>query len=405
MPRKKIVKLPQHVYLKDKKWYVGLNFPTNARLKDGRVKYQQINRRCFPETEDRAKEIIAQIRADRTKQAENSPTNPHQTLNRFIELFLAAKKKSLSRRTFDFYTTQFEQHIKENEFGALILSKIKPLDVQYFYDSLKCADKKTAASADAVRKLHQFLSAALNQAVRWETLAKNPAKAVILPKKEKSTVAAFSKEETKKFLETCRKSNDYIVFEFALETGMRPEEYLALTWNDIDFENQTVEINKAIAFNFKGGGFDEKDTKTVGSTRTLKFSAEMAGRLNIHRIKQIQFIKSLKEKLTAAKKETIKNFKDFNLIFPATNGKPWSRLNLNRRTFKAALKLAGLDETKFSLYSLRRTAATLLASKINPRELADFLGHTDISTAMKYYVKTSEDSKTKASNALAEMFY
>lgn len=422
MPRKKPVeKLPVHVHIKKGDWYVGLNFPDRERTA-GRITYQQIARRCEPETSERAVELAAEIKADYAASQAAAPHHSNQTVAAFSENFINAKKASLSRRTVEFYQAQHDRHVKDSEFGKLLLAQIKPLDVQRFYDAARAA----GASSDAVRKLHQFLSAALNQAVRWETIPKNPVKGVILPKKKKPDTAALSPVEARRFIETCRKSSDYIIFEFALETGTRPQEYLAVTWDDIDLTNRAVHIRRAVAFGFTGGGYEFKETKTDGSNRTLLFSPQLAERLTAARAAQEKTIFDLKKQIknfiapktkkpnlrqlrhiAAHRKavEKIKNFNEFNLVFPSATGKPWSRLNLNRRDFKEVLKLAELDAKKFSLYSLRRTAATLLAAKINPKELAAFLGHTDVATTFRFYVLTDADSAAKTSNEISDLLY
>lgn len=419
MPRRKTPeKLPKHVHRKKGEWYVGLNFPKAARSESGKIIYQQIARRCEPKTADRASEVVALIKAEYALRAAAAPANPHRTALEFLRLFVAAKKKSVERRTFDFYAAQIRQHVEDSNFAQIKLTDLKPLDVQNFYDGKTC-------SADAIRKLHQFLGAAFNQAVKWEAIPKNPAAGVILPKKTKSNVAAFTIAEAQKFIEICRQTDDRIVLEFALESAARPEEYLALDWSDIDLEARTAHIRRAVAVGFRGGGFEFKATKTLGSNRTIIFSEQMRARLILHRQGQQKKIAELRREIksdaannkkntsrqirAAVKRATAKTIFDdylkYNLVFPSSTGKPQSRLNLNRRDFKDILSAAGLDTAKFSLYSLRRTAATLLASKINPKELAAFLGHTDVSTTMKYYVMVTEDSRYKASLALSEIFY
>jgi integrase len=425
MPRKKKqAELPKYVHLKNGDWYVGINFPTAARRASGAIIYDQHARRCFPETAERALELATEITESYKANSSSNPNPESQTVNRYLEVFLEAKRKSLARRTIEFYTEQYDWYVKKSAFGVRLLADIKPLDIQKFYDDLQTGG---ATSGCMIRKLHQFLSTAFNQAVLWESILKNPVKGVILPKKQKPDTHAMTGAEVKTFLGECKKTNKNIVFEFALETAMRPEEYLALTWDDIDLDRQTVTVRRALAVGFKGGGFEFKETKTDGSNRTMTFSTELASRLELHREIQKKTIARLKEKekktvlLKHIQKKgklyarrvkrrrtaalLINNYAEFNLIFPSATGTPMSRLNLNRRDFKAVLKSANLDTKRFSLYSLRRTTATLLASKINPKELAAFLGHTDVATSMKFYVMITDDSKYKATNAMSAFLY
>ena len=57
------------------------------------------------------------------------------------------------------------------------------------------------------------------------------------------------------------------LFEFALLTGRRPEEYLALQWPDIDFERATAMAQRVLIRHKNGWTFDEPKTK--GSRRPV----------------------------------------------------------------------------------------------------------------------------------------
>jgi integrase len=52
---------------------------------------------------------------------------------------------------------------------------------------------------------------------------------------------ALSVEECCRFLEVAQKSEWFTLLALALTTGMRPSEYLALRWSDIDWQRGTAE--------------------------------------------------------------------------------------------------------------------------------------------------------------------
>lgn len=72
-----------------------------------------------------------------------------------------------------------------------------------------------------------------------------------------------------------------LVFEFALLTGMRPEEYLALQWSDVDITTGAAQIKRALVRHKKRWGFEEP--KTARSSRTVFLSAMLLAKLQAHK--------------------------------------------------------------------------------------------------------------------------
>lgn len=234
----------------------------------------------------------------------------------------------------------------------------------------------------------------------------------------------MTKAEVAAFLRVCRKDPDYLVFEFALETGMRPQEFLAISWKNMDLKTGKAKVVEAIATGFQGGGFEVKIPKTDASYRTIVISEDLLARLRHHRDRQLQRIAQLKDlassspvlshmkrKGTNFKKrqqirkhaaETIANFEKYDLVFPSSIGLPESRLNLNRRQFKDALTAAKIDPSKYSLQSLRHTNLSMLADTWPPKRLQKHAGHARITTTLEYYVHVDEYSGDDAGSAFAE---
>jgi integrase len=69
--------------------------------------------------------------------------------------------------------------------------------------------------------------------------------------------------EAAKFLDAFKSTRMSALFIFALTTGMRPQEYLALKWSDINLSKGTVTVRRAIVWSQKKGvgwHFDEPKT-------------------------------------------------------------------------------------------------------------------------------------------------
>jgi len=115
------------------------------------------------------------------------------------------------------------------------------LDVQNLYSELR----ERGISAKTVRNVHQVLSSALTQAVRWKMLVQNPCALCELPRREKKEMQSLSAEPVTGFLDVARDDKWFVTFLIAIETGTRPEEYLGLRWSDVDFENRVVCVRRA----------------------------------------------------------------------------------------------------------------------------------------------------------------
>lgn len=86
-------------------------------------------------------------------------------------------------------------------------------------------------------------------------IIKDFSRAIVVPKdtEEKklskiNDVKPFNLSEQEKFIEAIRGHDLELLFLTALNSGLRHGELLALTWNDIDFENDIIRMNKTVKY-------------------------------------------------------------------------------------------------------------------------------------------------------------
>ena len=91
-------------------------------------------------------------------------------------------------------------------------------------------------SARTIEYANAVLRSALRQAVRWKMLPEDPCVGVDLPRVKRKEMEALSVDECRRFLEVAEESESFPLLALALTTGMRPSEYLALKWSDIDWQ-------------------------------------------------------------------------------------------------------------------------------------------------------------------------
>jgi len=117
--------------------------------------------------------------------------------------------------------------------GTRILASLSPLEIQAAYQVM--VDRKL--SARTVRYAHAVLRAAIRQAIRWQLLLHDPTQGAELPGEQCREMSVLTTEQARSFLRTASHSPQACLFAVALTTGIRPSEYLALCWRDIDWGN------------------------------------------------------------------------------------------------------------------------------------------------------------------------
>lgn len=203
---------------------------------------------------------------------------------------------------------------------------------------------------------------------------------------------SLSPEEVHRFLEAASGDRFGIIFAFALATGMRPGEHLALRWQDIDWAAKSVRVERALSYGKNGPYFAEP--KTEKSKRIIPLPPSLVRDLKEHGRQQA------KERLAAGA-----TYENLDLVFATSLGTPLNERNLLQRHFKPVVKAAGLPET-VRLYDLRHTCATLLMlAGENPQVVAERLGHSQISLTLDVYSHVLPTMQQSATDRLERLLY
>jgi len=306
-------------------------------------------------------------------------------LNKWLE---DVAKPRLRESTFSSYEAVLKNYVKPT-LGAKRLSDIQAYEVQKLYNDLK----KQGLSSRTVRYAHVVFSSAMKQAIKWKMLMQNPCDLCELPRLEKTEMKYLSPEETTKFLDVAKETKHFVLFLLSIESGMRPEEYLALQWKDIDFQQQALSVRRAIVWKRKGGGFTFTEPKTKKSRRSIPISNSVINALKVHRRKQLE------EKLKLGSV-----YGKLNLVFASEVGTPIQPKNLLDRHFRPLLTKAELPSLR--LYDLRHTTATLLLSAgENPKVVSERLGHASIVLTLDTYSHVLPTMQESATGKLEKMMF
>lgn len=279
----------------------------------------------------------------------------NQTLNEFLDMWLkTAVKPRVSLRTADSYKFLIEKYVK-NTIGEIKLENLSRLDIEKVYADMQ----EKGLSARTVRHVHTTLKSAIKKAIEWEYLQKNVVEFCSVPKVTRKERRVLSPEEANAFLDAASQFKQGLIFEFALLTGMRPEEYFALQWKDIDFERCTAQVRRALVKHKGNWSFEQ--TKTTKSNRIVSLPKPLVEKLKKHKIGQ--------------NKRRLKYgsiWQNHDLVFCSREGNPHDIRNLTYRFFRPILTKAELPQIR--LYDLRHTHATLLLiAEENPKIVAERL--------------------------------
>jgi integrase len=309
------------------------------------------------------------------------------TLNEYLKKWLeSAARPRVSRRTADGYAALLDRYISD-PLGKKRLDKLQPLDIQKVYAEMQAR----GLSARIVRHTHSVLHNALKQAIKWSMIARNPSDFVELPRVPHKERRVLSQDEAVDFLKAADVMPHGLLFEFALLTGMRPEEYLALQWTDISFERSTATVRRALVRHKRNWSFEEP--KTARSRRTVFLPEPLLKKLIAHKRKQAEE----RLKLGAA-------WQAYDLVFCSEAGTPHSIPNMTYRYFRPILEKAELPRIR--LYDLRHSCATLLLiAEENPKVVSERLGHSTIVLTLDTYSHVLPTMQQKATAKLETMLY
>ena len=294
----------------------------------------------------------------------------------WLELY---KKKNVEEATYEMYESVIKNYLKPY-LGFYKISAIRESNIM---DMLNNMDKKgiTRRKDIALLTVKQVLEKAVDNDFVYKNVSKNiKIKKHVAP--EKDPIPQNYIDLLKKHVKT--DSRAFLGY-FMVYTGVRKEELVALTYEDIDFEKKTLKINKAV--HFKKNQPVLKDTKN----EKIRYLPLVDDLFNLLEQKHGLLFPNKKGKMMSdtTTKRKIKYINDF------------IEEKINEENSKKKE-----DETKeifkpFTAHQLRHTYACLLHKAGIPlKEAQYFMGHKDIKMLLNIYTHLDDEDKETASNLL-----
>lgn len=272
-----------------------------------------------------------------------------------------------------------------NSIGHIHLKDLNVKILENFYTELRT---NTKYSDKTIQHHYTIISTALNKAVVWGYILNNPNTRIEKPKIKKKEIECYSPEEVEKLVDYLQ--NECIKYQalimLALDSGARRGEITGLTWEDIDFNKSTININKSTQY-LKDYGIFEKDTKTATSNRIIYISKTTLDLLKKYQKQQLENKIRLGSKWQNSKRV-------FTTEYGADMHPDTPSQILERIIKKYNLK-------RISFHGLRHTSISLqISSGIQAQIISRRAGHSNVTVTHNTYSHFFENEFKDVANKI-----
>lgn len=263
--------------------------------------------------------------------------------------------------------------------GDVRLQALTPEKIAGLYGELARSGRRDGKGLGpkSIRNVQIVLHRALEDAVAWGRIARNPSDGQgprLREGRATTDIETWTYEELNRFLIHSDEDADWVLWHVAAFTGLRRSELLALKWSDLHLKADppTLEVRRVLVRGSDGLVFEEP--KTPRSRRQITIAEPTARVLREHRTRQ---------------KRDARWFaggdyrSDLDLAFARADGTPIRPERITRR-FKDLV--ANCDVRPITFHGLRHTHATLmLAGGTNPKVVTERLGHHSEGFTLRTY--------------------
>ena len=286
-------------------------------------------------------------------------------------------------------------------FGRLIgnmkVAEIRNMDIQDVINTMQREGKATSSMRDALGRVRECLESAKNNRI----ISENPCFDITVPWENVTKERRFlSQEEQNRFLQQVENNWYKEMFYIMFLTGMRIGEVGGLKWEDVDFKNKCININRSLSCQYESGVKTVRLTapKTHNSYRKIPFMGEAE-----------EMFLSQKKKQDKIKKELGKRYRSdgefSDLVFVTSMGSPVFRHHAEKevkKVVKAINEQEAFDSVREQrephyfedLYphAIRHTfCSRCFQLNMNPKVVQKLMGHQHYSTTIDIYTHVMQD--------------
>jgi len=344
-------------------------------------------------TPTKAKKHVKELQLEYMKNG--SITNKEMTIDDVFKLWIESanikyKTKQTYKSVYNIYFKGIRKEKKHKDVTPINNTKLIDLSPMILQHFINYAYKNLINNRATWSHFRSVLKHTLTYAYKKDLLANNLNDKLDFPTAQKQPI----REVKPANFEDCKKYVQYIydgldgsvVRRYSVEahilllellriTGARINELLAMTWDDLDVQNRTLKINKAL-IHVTGVGLRLDSTKTIATNRNIPISEQTCKVLITWKTRQ-------KELLQA---RGIEN--ENNTIITSIKGKYLSDSTVNGR-MDAFEKKTGI---KIHPHQFRHAKATLLLNVMHESvaNVSKVLGHASKSSTYNYIHEDNE---------------
>ncbi|MEO1769969.1 tyrosine-type recombinase/integrase [Candidatus Enterococcus ferrettii] len=251
---------------KDKRWEG--RYPKGKKA-NGKTKYGSVYGKTLKEVREKLYPLKLHY-----QQVQNKQGDVAISFNEWGYLWLQEIQTNVKQSTYANYEHKLEHYV----LAILGEYSLNELDENAAETLLADLEKRTLKPS-TIHAVFRIVKQCINLAVRKKMVKENPFVSINLPKLVRNRNQALTKQEQKR-LETSalsERKGHGIPTLLALHAGLRIGEISALTWKDIDFENNLIHVHSTVqrivgVFNGKKTELICTSSKTASSTRLIPMS-------------------------------------------------------------------------------------------------------------------------------------
>ena len=329
------------------------------------------------------------------KQAANS-NNKLTFAAQYKKWLFEERQSQLKPSTFERYYGIYKNYVKTSSLSEMKLTDITKDDIKKYFKGLS---KKLPITT--VKNVYRYIKPFFVYAVNEELIVKDVC-IYEFPKsyevEEEEQFILLDKSQQLKFVKALKGDSMELVILLGLTCGLRLGEILALSYNDFDFDNNLISINKSLKriphINENGNRIYEDKVmkpKTKNSVRKVPVPEFL-----IPLIKQ-QHKANMENKLKLGKE-----YCDKGLLFCKENGVNIDT-KLPNRHLKSILKKNNLPNIRF--HDLRGIfISNCVNNNINPKVIQQLAGHSNLNVTMMHYARITKEKMIESSVTINEAF-
>lgn len=311
----------------------------------------------------------------------------------YLQIWLKMVKPTIATSTHQSYKNMIDGRI-DRYFRKLgvSLGDVTPTQIQDFYQTIL----DDGYTPNTVIHYHAVLRRALQNAVKKDIIARNPADRIDKPKKNQYQAAHYTEEEMLELFEVISGDPLELAVKIAAYYGLRRSEVLGLKWEAINFKDKLVSINHKIIEVEVNGKFvpvGEDVLKTKSSIRTLPLLPVVEELLLAEKEKQETFRRLFKKAYSHEYLDYICVDQMGKLLRP----------NFVTEHFAYLIEKYNLKKIRF--HDLRHTCASLLlANGVPMKQIQVWLGHSTFNTTADIYAHLDVSAQIETGDVAANFF-